>query len=194
MCASFKTNFQCVTVASVELIQLPLRDILARCIKPGDLFNKIRSCSSLNKLRQDQLKICFLQPPLEPDYKAFDVSLLYTLLRNCCSLPSPSQGWGKEPKSTDTHLSDDIERLRLFRNNYYAHVNSAEISDVLFYDIWMNLKSVLKRIQSHMNCNVDYEQELIKIERYKITQYQFDTCRLLLDAYVNLQTQTSDRG
>lgn len=33
-------NFQCVAVASVDLIKLPLRDILASHIKPTDLFQK----------------------------------------------------------------------------------------------------------------------------------------------------------
>lgn len=135
-------NFQCVAVASVDLIKLPLRDILTSHIKPTDLFQKIKSCSTLN-LRQEQLKICLAQPT---DYNSFDVSLLYTLIRNLCSLPSPTQGWGKEPNSTDTQISDDIERLRLFRNNYYAHAESARISECLFKDIWRNLKLAIKRI------------------------------------------------
>lgn len=195
MSESFKINFQCVTVASVDLIPLPLRDILARHINPEDLYDRIKSNSSLQKqLHQHQRKICYLEPPGMPDYNKFDVGLLYTLIRNLFILPSPSQGWGYEPKSSDTQLSDDIERLRLFRNNYYGHVNSAEISDDLFKDIWMNLKCVLKRIRSQLNCSVDYEQKLSKIEQFKITQDQFDTCRLLLDAYVNLQTQKYDRG
>lgn len=196
-CAGFKSNFQCVTIACVELIQLPLRDILASYIKPGDLYNKIGSCSILKrKLRQDQLKICFLQPPDEPDYNKCDVTLLYTLIRNLCSLSSPTQGWGNEPKLTDTQLSDDIERLRLFRNNYFAHASTAEISDKLFHDLWMNLKCVLKRIQTQkqIKCSEDYEQELSKIEEYKFTTGQFDTCKLLLDAYVNLHTNSYDRG
>lgn len=194
MSESFKINFQCVTVAIVELIPLPLRDILARHINPANLYNKIESNSSLKNQLQHQLKICYLQPPDMPDYNKFDVSLLYKLIRNLCDLPSPSQGWGNEPKSSDTQLSDDIERLRLFRNNYYGHVDSAEISDVLFNEIWMNLKCVLKRIRSQLNCKVDYEQKLSNIEQFKITQYQFDTCRLLLDAHISLQTQKDGRG
>lgn len=195
MCASFTSNFQYVTIASVEVIKLPLRDILASHIKPADLFNKIDQCLALKRnLRTEQLKTCFLRPPAKPDYNKFDVTLLYTLIRNLCSLPSPSQGWGNEPKSTDTQLSDDIERLRLFRNNYYAHVNSAEIPDKLFHDIWMDLKCVMKRITLDITCSVDYEQELLMIELFRFTQGQFDTCKLLLDAYVNLQKQNYDKG
>lgn len=195
MSASFKTNFQCVAVAIVELIPLPLGDILASRINPANLYNEINSSLSLkNQLRQHQLKICFHQPPFMPDYNKFDVCLLYTLIRNLCFLPCPSQGWGNEPKATDTQLTDDIERLRLFRNNYYGHIDSAKISDVLFDDIWINLKRVFKRIRSQVKSSVDYEQKLLEIERQKITQDQFYTCRLLLDAYVNLETQIYARG
>lgn len=186
-------NFQCVTVASVGVIELPLRDILASHIQPKDLFQQIQSCSTI-KLRPDQLKICLIPPPGVPDYNNFDVTLLYTLIRNLCSLPCPAQGWGNEPKASDTQLSDDIERLRLFRNNYYAHAESAVISDAVFEDVWKNLKLVFKRIQPKTGCSVDYEEELIKIERSKFTDYQLDTCRILLDAFANIQKQTDVGG
>lgn len=188
-----KHNFQCVTVAIVDVIKLPLRDILASHIKPVDLYYKIKNCSNL-KLRPDQLKICFIPPSGVPDYDKFDVTLLYTLIRNLCSLPCPAQGWGNEPNSTDTQTSDDIERLRLFRNNYYAHAESASISDAVFEDVWKNLKLVFKRIHSKTGCSVDYEEELIKIERSKFTDYQLDTCRILLEALTNIQKQTDSRG
>lgn len=188
-----KRNFQCVTVASVDLIKLPLRDILTSHIKPEDLFKKINLFSTL-RLRPDQLKICLIPPPGVPDYNQFDVTLLYTLIRNCCSLPCPAQGWGKEPKATDTQISDDIERLRLFRNNYYAHAESAVISDTVFEDVWKNLKMVFKRVQPKPGCSIDYEQELIKIERTKLTDDYFKTFIVLLDAFSKLEKQIDCRG
>lgn len=181
-------NFQCVAVASVDLIKLILRDILASHIKPADLFQEVKSCLTLN-LRQEQLKICLVQPP---DYNSFDVSLLYTLIRNLCPLPSPAQGWGKEPKASDILLSDDIERLRLFRNNYYAHAESSEISESVFKDIWRNLRLAINRIQSR--CNVNYEDELIRIEQSKYTLSHWKECMVLLNAYASKQNQTDGRG
>lgn len=183
-------NFQCVTVASVDVIKLPLSDILASHIKPVDLYHKIKSLSTLD-LRPDQLKLCSLQPT---DYKKFDVTLLYKLIRNLCSLPSPAQGWGKEPKATDTQISDDIERLRLFRNNYYAHAESAVISDSVFKDVWKNLKLVFRRIQRKTGCSVNYEEELIKIERTTFTDDYLTTLRVILEALVKLEKQTDGRG
>lgn len=188
-----KRNFQCITVASVDLIKLPLRNILASHIKPVDLYHKIKSCLTL-KLRPDQLKICLIPPPGVPDYNKFDVTLLYTLIRNLCSLPCPAQGWGNEPSTKDTQTSDDIERLRLFRNNYYAHAESAVISDAVFEDVWKNLKLIFRRIQPKTGCSVDYEEELIKIERTTFTDDYLTTFKVLLEALVTLENQTDGRG
>lgn len=188
-----KRNFQCVTVASVDLIKLPLRDILTSHIKPEDLFKEINLRSTL-RLRPDQLKICLIPPPGVPDYNTFDVTLLYTLIRNLCSLPCPAQGWGNEPKTTDTQISDDIERLRLFRNNYYAHAESAVISNAKFEDVWKNLKLIFKRIQPRTACSIDYEEQLIHIERTQFTDDYLTTFRVLLEALVTLEKQTDNRG
>lgn len=191
-------NFECVTIASVDFIKLPLKDILESHIQPVDLFKEINSCPALSshkhKLRQDQLKLCFPQPPAEPDYRKFDVTLLYTLIRNLCPSVKPTKGWGTQPDDADIQIGDDIERLRLFRNNYYGHASSATISDDDFTKMWKDLKSVINRIQSTKKCSVDYEDELIKIERAKFTRNQLENCKVLLDALVVLQQQKEDGG
>lgn len=183
-------NFHCVTIASVDFLKLPLKDILASRIKPENLFKEINSCSTLlsgkDKLRPDQQKICFLQPPDIPDYSKFDVTLLYTLIRNLCPKPEPTQGWGKEPKPADKQISDDIERIRQFRNNYFAHARCAAFTDSDFKAIWENLRAAVERIQKNVNYTVDYNAELIKIESSKCEHDHFEQCQLLLRAYAGL--------
>lgn len=144
------------------------------------------------KLSQQQKKICCILPPKLPDYNTFDVTLLYTLIRNLCSLPCPAQGWGKDPKTTDTQISDDIERLRLFRNNYFAHAKSAEISENDFKNIWSNLKQVIDRIQS--NYNRCYQDELQKIKASTFACCHFEICRIDLDACANKQNHADGEG
>lgn len=194
-------NFECITVASVDFIKWPLKNILESHIKPADLFKGIKSCPALltgkYKLRQDQLKLCFLQHPAIPDYRNFDATLLYTLIRNLCPSLKPTKGWGKEPDDADIQTGDDIERLRLFRNNYYAHAISAAISDADFKDIWKNLNSVVNRIQKYMYSkghNVDYEQELSKIGSSKIAIDHLERCKLLLEALMFIQKHTDEKG
>lgn len=194
--AATKHNLNCVVKASLELINLPLIDILATYVKDVDLFNEINSCQTLlsgkNKLLTVQQKICYLTPPDVPDYKKFDVTLLYKLIRNLCPL-RPTKGWGYEPNITDTLLGDDIERLRLFRNNC-THAVSQTIPDTEFESLWNDLKSVIRRIQSNGRtvCSVNYEQELIAIEKYKFTHDYLEKCEVLLKAFLELQT--NERG
>lgn len=188
--SDYRRNFHCVTVASVDLITPVLRDILTRHIKPVNLYNQIKPCLKILNLRKEQQAICFIPPASGvPDYNKFDVSLLYTLIRNLCHLPCPAQGWGnpKWPKATDTQISDDIERLRLCRNKYYAHRISAKISDNEFKEIWGNLTSAINRIQS--GYNIDYKDELIRIEQIKFTLSDWEECVKILDALAGKQNQ-----
>lgn len=191
-------NFNCVIKAGLELVNRPLIDILTNNVEDVDLFNKIKSCSSLlsgrNELRTEQRKICFLQPPAVPDYRQFDVTLLYTLIRNLCPPLRPTQGWGKKPQPTDTQLGDDIERQRLFRNNYSAHAVSKTIPYTEFDILWKDLKSVLRRIQPRCQTvfSESYEQKLIAIENSKFTDGYFEKCEVLLKAFLILQTE--ERG
>lgn len=187
-----RRNFHCVTVASVALIPPVLRDILTSHIQPVNLYNQIK-LNNLN-LRKEQQAICFIPPASGvPDYKTFDVTLLYTLIRNLCHLPCPAQGWGNPegPEATDTQISDDIERLRLFRNKYYAHRISANISDNEFKEIWGNLTSAISRIQSRYN--VDYKDEVIRIEQIKFTLSDWEECVKILDALAGKQNQIHSR-
>lgn len=98
---------------------------------------------------------------------------------------------GNEPKANNTNISDDIERLRLFRNNYYAHAESASISDALFKDVWKNLKLVFRRIQPKTGCSVDYEEELLNIERTKFADAYF---KKILKVLAKFKKQTDGRG
>lgn len=188
-------NFNCVAIASVDLIRFPLADILFSQIKPIDLFKAIDTCPTLltgkNKLRSAQLKVCYLQPPALPDYGRFDVTLLYTLIRNLCSSLKPTKGWGIDPERADIRIGDDIERLRLFRNTYYAHASTAGISNTEFEDIWNDLKLVIKRIQQQIGVN--YEQKVIKIESRNITRDHLEECKLILEATVKLKRDNRGR-
>lgn len=184
-----KHNFQIVTEASLKLIKLPLIDILRSQIKPEDLFLKIKSSilsSGGNKLKPDQRKLCYFPRPLLPDYSKFDVTLLYTLIRNLCPGLEPTRGWGNEPRPTDTQIGDDIERLRLFRNKNFAHLSSATIPDEKFKDIYNTLKSVFYKLKSHPECSIDYEQELIEIKCSKFTYEKWEIGMSFLKTYMEI--------
>lgn len=51
-------------------------------------------------------------------YEDFEISLLYTILRNICIIPEHKNGWGDVPLPIDKSVSANIERIRLKRNEY----------------------------------------------------------------------------
>lgn len=187
-------NFIWISIACVDFLKLPLKDILSNQIKPADLYQRI---NGKGYLRKEQLNICFIPPPGEPDYNNFDVTLLYTLIRNLCSTSlKPTQGWGKVPDSSHTQIGDDIERLRLMQNKF-GHANSAGIPDAEFQALWNDLKSVIQRIQTFMNSmgsNVNYEQELTYIERTDFGFRDLQKYKYFWEATLNLLKEEKIKG
>lgn len=194
--SKLQENFTCFAIACVDIIKLPLIDILDYYIKPSALYAKI-DCSTLiseKKLRPDQQKVCYIKHGI-PDYNMFDVSLLYTLIRNLCPL-KPTEEWGKEPDPANTQLGDDIERLRWFRNEKFAHANSAEISDSEFKKQWTYLQTVINRIQNNKGacCKSDYRQRLNSLEERKLKWEDFENYKLLLKAVLYIFQEKEDTG
>lgn len=70
-----------------------------------------------------------------------DVSLMYSIFRNAIVMPSPSKGWGNFPDASNQNISDDIERIRHYRNKI-SHENSAEMTTEEFNTSVLELISV----------------------------------------------------
>lgn len=163
-------NFARLAIACLDVIKLPLIDILHLNVKADELLDKIEANQTLmrgkHKLYTKEKKKCCIQPPDIPDYSQFDVTLLCKLISHLCPSIKPRQGWGVEPSDEDTGLGDDIVRIRMLRNEVFAHAASAEIDDVAFDDIWDDIKLVLTRIQtSTPECqSVDY---VVKLQTVK---------------------------
>ncbi|XP_061191651.1 uncharacterized protein LOC133199845 [Saccostrea echinata] len=181
-------NFARLGIGCVDLIKLVLKDILRIQIQPKDLFTAINSCLELTtvryKLRPEQQKICFIPPPLTPDYEKFDVSLLYTLIRDLCPTLKPTQGWGKVPKATNKQIGDDIERLRILRNGMFPHLGSTTVPDSEFTLLWKDLQIILPRTQAFViskKYTADYEKELSIIEKCDFGMEDMEKYKILLE-------------
>ena len=64
-----------------------------------------------------------------PNSKDFDIALLTILLRNICPLPTPATGWNTMPPDSDRSVEANITRIKLYRNEVYAHITKTEIDD-----------------------------------------------------------------
>ena len=81
-----------------------------------------------------------------PDSKDFDITLLTILLRNICGLPSPAAGWKVMPPASDTSISAEILRIKMFRNEVYAHLPCPEIEDAEFERLWQEVSKPLIKL------------------------------------------------
>lgn len=191
-------NFARFSILCVDIIKLPLIDILHIFIDPYELCKNIKACPSLqngeHKLNQDQKTKCCYNPSIciTPNYNMFDVTLLYKLIRNLCPSLEPTNKWGNKPTTTDLSVGDDIERIRELRNSYFAHTESAEISNDDFEELWKAAKSMINRLQDFTKrngCKTDYNKMIVHLERKALTFNEYITCRDLPGAiYIHGET------
>ena len=81
-----------------------------------------------------------------PDSKTFDVTLLSILLRNICGLCTPVAGWNTMPPAGDTSISANILRIKMFRNEVYGHMPSAQYDDMTFQKLWQEISQPLLKL------------------------------------------------
>ncbi|XP_028410568.1 uncharacterized protein LOC114533267 [Dendronephthya gigantea] len=74
-----------------------------------------------------------------PDSNNFDITLLTVLLRNICGLSPPATGWNVMPPVSDTSISANILRVKMFRNEVYGHIPTASLDDTTFQTLWREI-------------------------------------------------------
>ena len=155
-----RTRFCKLSLIIIDELTQILRDLLHNEVSPTEIFKKVIKVNHLTQaLRKDQIAI--ITDANTRDYKDFDITLLYTLLRNFCqNIAPPSQGWGGStmPSSNEVTVGDDIERIRLIRNKLFAHIPEAAISETEFKDHWSIISDICMRLQAPLN--KDYVKRL----------------------------------
>ena len=105
-----------------------------------------------NLLRQEQQELVF--PDRHSRYTGtvdqFDISLLYTLIRNISAVPPPKTGWNSRPddKPRDRSLGANVERIRLCRNETCGHTKDGKLDDQRFEAYWKEIGEMLDDIES----------------------------------------------
>ena len=81
-----------------------------------------------------------------PDINSFDITLLTIVLRNICGLPSPAAGWSVMPPASDISVSAEILRIKMFRNEVYGHISSAQLDNTKFETLWREISKPLVKL------------------------------------------------
>ncbi|KAL3888354.1 hypothetical protein ACJMK2_000724 [Sinanodonta woodiana] len=147
-------------VALVTVCRNAMKDVLSthvpfphRDIHQTILANerKLTSRQEGPLLNSDQIKAIFPDPQGKTTVQVdqFDLSLLYTLIRNISTVPAPGRGWGNDPQDQprDTSLGASVERIRSYRNHIIGQSMDENISQQDFDDYWYKINAVLGDIE-----------------------------------------------
>ena len=147
------TNYARLCRLLVDVGTQVLRDKFDKVYLPGGLHTFLTSptiYSTLSSLRKKRvLHLTQWAKLTSPTVSSadFDITLLVVLLRNICGLSPPApNGWDKPPLATDTTEAADIVRIRIHRNEVYAHTNVASVDDATFSNYWVSIKEPLVRL------------------------------------------------
>nr|XP_022302584.1 uncharacterized protein LOC111110393 isoform X2 [Crassostrea virginica]XP_022302585.1 uncharacterized protein LOC111110393 isoform X2 [Crassostrea virginica] len=87
-----------------------------------------------------------------------DISLLYILLRNVCTIQiqAHNRGWGNTPDSADRSVSANIERLRLARNQCGHSLGGMCYTE--FNQIWSEIKAAVVDLDKALGNGKKYQE------------------------------------
>ena len=127
-------NFMTVRLALDKPCTNLLQEVLRQHVPEKDIYKLLNDPAKkrkifplLQKLKQETT----LYPPtgvFSGSYAAFDLSLLYVMIRNLTGIPDHKKGWGNIPDNNDNSSAANIERIRLLRNKY-AHCSTSHLTD-----------------------------------------------------------------
>ena len=122
-------------------------------LKLGDPVIKaqLQKLRNRNVINQLEWNLLYPSPGVYGKSNEFDITLLFKLFRNICSLIPPFTGWDNLPNSTDLSLEADLARIKFFRNEVYGHSINMEISDAEFVDLWREISEALLRIAGNFS-------------------------------------------
>ena len=129
-----------------------LRDALYHHVKPAVVLSHVLNSPYFkNHLNAHQMNI-LANASTKGDYSEFDITLIYSLLRNLPGTNTglrPSGGWGRLPiAARNVSLGDDIERIREIRNEMYGHVATTYIPDHIYNQYMADLQAIATRMDT----------------------------------------------
>ena len=169
----------------------------SRYIHP--ILTRLRHRNILNGVQWDKL----FPPPGggPPNSINFDITLLFLLLRNICSLHPPLSGWDRMPPVSDTSFEANLARIKYYRNVLYGHVTTTGIQTPVFDVKWHEISSVLVSLglsQSEVDrlkrepCGEDYVSAVTEWMRND-EEIKFQLKDVLCKQQQVLQTQQEDQ-
>ncbi|XP_062612628.1 uncharacterized protein LOC134274360 isoform X2 [Saccostrea cucullata] len=161
---NFKT-FEKLTKIGRDALQL----YFDRIFPPIDLVttlttNKESLQHGQYKMNQDQCSLLFPADKSIPTSSTFDVTIMYKLLRNYGpNLLSPTNGWGKKPEIGQKLITDDVERIRIYRNEVEHKTQTTNVMEKDDFDLkWRDLSQAILRLS-----NGSLKEDIMSLRRQR---------------------------
>lgn len=97
------------------------------------------------------------------NYSEFDITLLYTLIRNVSTIPEHSNNWGYDPQPGDRRESANVERIRLIRNQY-GHCSDISLTDTAFNEKCQDILTIVQELEAYLGANTIYQDAVAHIK------------------------------
>ncbi len=152
-----KANFQRVARLLIGGGTALLREVFDQRCPPSSLPTTLQNPAIKNQLKSAKLTnpqwdCLYPSPGVYGKSEDFDITLLFSLLRNICNLIPPVTGWDALPASADHSLAADLARIKYYRNRVYGHANQdMEITDAEFPWLWQEISDALVRIAGQIS-------------------------------------------
>ena len=129
-----------------EALRNALEDIHPPAKLQRVLIANKKSLLKLNPrlINDNQWNLLFPPSGNPPDLKSFDVTLLTVLLRHIsCYLLRPATEWDTMPPDKDRSIQANVVRIKLLKNEVYTHIDSTEVDEAEFEDLWQQISQAL---------------------------------------------------
>lgn len=156
-----------------------LRAVLTNEISPSALSQNVKTFIA----NHPKHKKCFINTEQEKlihgkTYDDFDITLLYTVLRNICHIPEHKNRWGNVPLPTDRSVSANLERIRLIRNEY-GHSSKFSLSDIEFKRKWQDILKIVQELEICLLTSTVFSNAVINISTCSMDPEQESVLKIL---------------
>lgn len=142
-----------------------LRAVLFNEMLPAALINNVKTfLANIPKRMKPPINTHQIVKVYSGNYLNFDITMLYFLLRNICSIPEHGLKWGNQPSQTDRSVSANIERIRFTRNTYYGHATDFAIQDPEFLNKWSELFSIVRELEAYIGSSTDCQDAVKELK------------------------------
>lgn len=164
-----------------------MRDMVCNNFPPNTVLSLIQThpifLQSLNSMEKKMISDMG-----HNGYNSLDISVFYKIIRFFGLLSTPNQRWGNRPALGDISKGDDVERMRLLRNDV-IHRPAGGLSEAEKNIFFQQSIEIARRMDNSIGCPpIGYESKVEEMRSFSITREKYTQ---LLEKCVEYQGKLS---